>query len=158
MRNMNNKWSVSGTKKDASSVFSAPALVSFVFLFLFNFQVAFSQPVFSLTPVATKTLVDSLARQLQKYYVEKEDALRMGAYLRKRLKEGAYAKIKDPHVLAGLLTSDVLTVKHDEHFHVEYNPALANELLGNIDDVPKMVAEKLKNERERNFGFRKVEI
>src|SRR6478609_219956 len=118
----------------------------------------YSQSSFPLSPQATKVLVDSLARQLQKYYVVKEDALQMGAYLRKRYKEGAYNKINDPHMLAGLLTADVLKVRRDEHFHVEYNPALANEVLGNIDDVPKMVAEKLKNEREKNFGFKKAEI
>jgi hypothetical protein len=113
---------------------------------------------FPLSPQATKTLVDSLANQINKYYVLKDAAGKMSAYIRKRWKEGAYNKIKDPHTLAGALTADILTVHRDEHFHVEYNPVLANELLGNIDDVPKMVAEKLRQEKEKNFGFKKVEI
>ncbi|MDI1355147.1 MAG: S41 family peptidase [bacterium] len=113
---------------------------------------------FPLSPLATKTLVDSLANQINKYYVIKDAALKMSSYLRKRFKDGAYNKISDPHILAGKLTTDVLSVQKDEHFHVEYNPQLANEVLGNIEDVPKMVAEKLNEERSKNFGFKKAEI
>lgn len=114
--------------------------------------------VFPLSPVATKTLVDSLTNQIIKYYVNKDAAIKMNSYLKKRLKEGHYNNIKDPHALAGALTSDILFINRDEHFHLEYNPQMANELLGNIDDVPKMVAEKLRQEKEKNFGFKKVEI
>jgi hypothetical protein len=114
--------------------------------------------VFPLSPTATKSLIDSLANQITKYYVLKDQALKMTSYLRKRAKEGQYNNYKDPHALAGALTSDVLFINRDEHFHVEYNPEMANELLGNIDDVPKMVADKLRQEKEKNFGFKKIEI
>lgn len=107
---------------------------------------------------ATKTLVDTLAFQLRKYYVFKEAANRMGAYIQKRYKEGAYNNITDPHILAGQLTKDVSSVHLDEHFHVEYNPEIAKELSGEIEDVPKYVEGKLNKEREKNFGFKKVEI
>lgn len=114
--------------------------------------------VFPLSPLATKTLVDSLTNQIIKYYVNKEAAIKMNSYIKKRYKEGHYNNIKDPHALAGALTSDILFINRDEHFHLEYNPQMANELLGNIDDVPRMVAEKLRQEKEKNFGFKKVEI
>lgn len=113
---------------------------------------------FPLSPQATKALVDSLANQINKYYVLKDQALKMSTYIRKRYKEGHYNNIKDPHTLAGALTSDVLFINRDEHFYVEYNPAMANELLGNIDDVPKMVAERLRQDQDKNFGFKKIEI
>ncbi len=113
---------------------------------------------FPLSSQATRVLVDSLASQLNKYYIEKNAASRMSSYIKKRFKEGRYNNIKDPHTLAGMLTSDVLSVQRDEHFHVEYNPSLAAELSGNIEDVPRMVAEKLQVERSKNFGFRKAEI
>lgn len=129
-----------------------------VAILFFCLSSAKSQVTFPLSSQATKTLVDSLANQITKYYILKDAAGKMSAYLKKRYKDGAYNKIKDPHTLAGILTADILSVHRDEHFHVEYNPALANELLGNIDDVPKMVAEKLKQEQEKNFGFKKVEI
>jgi retinol-binding protein 3 len=107
---------------------------------------------------ATKTLVDTLAFQLRKYYVFKDAANRMGAYIQKRNKEGAYQGISDPHILAAQLTKDVSSVHLDEHFHVEYNPEMAKELSGEIEDVPKYVEDKLNKDREKNFGFKKIEI
>jgi hypothetical protein len=113
---------------------------------------------FPLSKHATKILVDSLSNQICKYYIEKDAAEKIAADLKKNLKQGTYDKINDPHALAAKLTSDVLAVHGDEHFHIEYNPVLANEVSGNIEDVPKMVAEKLKVEKNKNFGFRKVEV
>lgn len=113
---------------------------------------------FPLTKKATTVLVDSLSHQIIKYYIEKPAAEKIGLTLSKKLKEGAYDNISDPHLLAAKLTSDVLSVHHDEHFHIEYNPSLANEVSGNIEDVPKMVAEKLRQEKNKNFGFRRIEV
>lgn len=113
---------------------------------------------FSLNQTATNVLIDSLSNQIKKYYVFKEEANKISDYLKKRCKEGLYYNINDPHILAGVLTKEVSSVFHDEHFHVEYNPQMANELAGNIEDVPKMVEEKLRIDRERNFGFKKIEI
>jgi len=103
-------------------------------------------------------LVDTLAFQLRRYYVFKDAANRMGNYIQKRCKEGAYAGISDPHILAGQLTKDVSSIHLDEHFHIEYNPEVAKELTGEIEDVPKYVENKLNKEKERNFGFKKIEI
>lgn len=124
-------------------------------------NVSFSQlPVatFPLNTKATKTLVDSLSNQLLKFYVFADNAKQMSDYIKERCKKGAYNNVKDPHVLAAMLTKDVASVHLDEHFHVEYNPKMANELLGYIDDVPKMVAERLNQDKLKNFGFKKVEI
>jgi retinol-binding protein 3 len=113
---------------------------------------------FPLSSQGLKVLVDSLSNQISKFYIDRGASIRMCGNLKKRYREGRYNNIKDPHVLAGLLTNDVLAVHHDEHFHVEYNPMMANELEGNIEDVPRMVAEKLQLEKARNFGFKKAEI
>lgn len=107
---------------------------------------------------ALKTLTDSLAAQLVRYYVDKEAALVMGAVIKKNQKAGRYEKAADVHELAGMLTADLRSIHNDEHLHVAYNPSMAQELSGNIEDVPGMVAEKLIKDKQRNFGFRKVEI
>jgi hypothetical protein len=135
--------------------FTNPYLILLAFLISASFS--FAQK-FPLATAATRVLVDSLANQINRYYVDRESAKKMSAHLRKRFLEGKYNGVRDPHLLAGLLTTDVLSVCRDEHFHVEYNPELSNEAAGNIEDVPKMVSEKLKMERARNFGFRKIEI
>lgn len=149
-------------KTDPADLFqrSVIRIVFFVFAFSISFT-SLSQSGtqgFPLSATGTKTLIDSLTNQIIKYYVLKDAAIKMNYYIKKRYKEGHYNNIKDPHALAGALTSDILFINRDEHFHLEYNPQMANELLGNIEDVPKMVAEKLRLEKEKNFGFKKVEI
>lgn len=136
-------------------------VISFCLLFLTLFlpsHAQISSHTFPLSKEATKTLIDSLTNQILKYYVFKDGAIKMNSYIKKRFKEGHYDNIADPHVLAGALTSDILFIYRDEHFHLEYNPEMADELLGNIEDVPKMVANRLSQEQEKNFGFRKIEI
>ena len=149
-------------KTDPAARFPRSVVILFFFVFTFSIPSFLSaQSVtngFPLSAAATKTLIDSLTNQIIKYYVIKDAAIKMNYYIKKRYKEGHYNNIKDPHALAGALTSDILFINRDEHFHLEYNPQMANELLGNIEDVPKMVAEKLRLEKEKNFGFKKVEI
>jgi retinol-binding protein 3 len=113
---------------------------------------------FPLNNGAIKVLVDSLSSQIKRYYVDKEAAEKMSVALTQKLKAGAYKDVRDPHMLAALLTKDVLAAHKDEHFHVEYYPSMVAELTGNIDDVPKLVADRLKQDQYRNFGFRKAEI
>jgi retinol-binding protein 3 len=134
------------------------AIACLIILFNTNTYSQVTTYTFPLSSSATKVLVDSLTNQIIKYYVNKDAAIKMNSYIKKRYKEGHYNNIKDPHALAGALTSDILFINRDEHFHLEYNPQMANELLGNIEDVPKMVAEKLRVEKEKNFGFKKVEL
>lgn len=149
-------------KRNPAARFPRSVIRMFFFIFTFSISsVSLSQSGangFPLSTAATKTLIDSLTNQIIKYYVIKDAAIKINSYLKKRYKEGHYNNIKDPHALAGALTSDILFINRDEHFHLEYNPKMANELLGNIEDVPKMVAEKLRLEKEKNFGFKKVEI
>jgi hypothetical protein len=105
-----------------------------------------------------RRVVDSLASQINRYYVNKDDAAQMSALIKKNLREGRYKNISDVHVFAGMLTGDLRSVRGDEHLHVEFNPPVAYELSGQVEDVPGMVAEKLRRDREQNFGFRKTEI
>jgi retinol-binding protein 3 len=120
--------------------------------------VAQKEQMFPLNKVAVKVLVDSLSSQIKRYYVDKDAADRISRQLAAKEKSGAYDKVSDPHILAAKLTRDVLAVHRDEHFHVEYYPSMVAELTGNIEDVPKLVADRLKQDQGRNFGFRKAEI
>lgn len=112
----------------------------------------------ALKPYEIKAVVDSLSNQIVKYYVFKPEAVNMSAYLKKRLASGAYNSFSDQHSFAAQLTEDVRSIQSDEHFHVEYNPLVAYEISGDVEDVPKMVAQKLNQDRAKNFGFKKMEI
>lgn len=105
-----------------------------------------------------KAVVDSLSRQILKYYVFKPEAQKMSEFLKLQLNQGKYATITNHHLLAARLTEDVRSVHLDEHFHVEYNPSIAHEISGDVEDIPKMVANKLEEDRSKNFGFKKLEI
>lgn len=105
-----------------------------------------------------KFIIDSLCNQLKKYYVDKKIADDYSAFLQKKYKEEAYEQIRNPFELAATLTRDVLSVNKDEHFHVEYDPEIAYEVSGNVEDIPKMVAEKLEEDKSKNFGFKKMEM
>jgi hypothetical protein len=105
-----------------------------------------------------KSVIDSLSHQLNKYYVFKNEAIKMSSFIKNKQMQGAYDTIVDDKLLAIALTKDVKSVFRDEHFHVDYNPEMAYEVSGEIEDVPKFVEGKLKQEREKNFGFKKVEI
>jgi hypothetical protein len=106
----------------------------------------------------TKVVVDSLINQINRYYIIKDAASKITSQLRKKYEEGVFNRIEDPNILADALTAEILSAHRDEHFHVDYNTALADEVLGNIEDVPKMVAEKLEEEKLKNYGFKKAEI
>jgi hypothetical protein len=135
-------------------------LILFLLCASLSFVACYAQRVTSTFPTqqAIKKMTDSLATQITRYYVDQEAALKMAAAIRKNFKDGRYRNINDEHVLAGKLTADMRAVHNDEHLHVEFNPLIAYELSGEVEDVPGMVAEKLQKDREQNFGFRKVEI
>ncbi len=135
-------------------------IASFVFTIVLLWALNVSAQLDSarLTPKSIKVLTDSLAKQLNRYYIDRDAAVKMGEAVRKNFKAGKYNAVHDAHVLAGILTRDLRSVHNDEHLHVQYYPAVARELSGDIEDVPAMVAAKLQMEQEQNFGFRKVEI
>ncbi len=137
---------------------------SLLYLFLYFIFSAFvtqsqnSATSLSINTTVIKSVVDSLSGQILKYYVFKPEAQKMSAYLKSRLQSQAYSNISNPHLLAAQLTNDVRSIHHDEHFHVEYNPLVAHEISGEVEDIPKMVAEKLQQDKSKNFGFKKVEV
>ncbi len=141
----------------AISFFSRSRWVALLLLVFFGTSQLKSQQV-TRSKKTTDLVVDSLARQLRKYYVDQEAGVKMSAFIKKRCKEGAYDNISDPHQFAAALSRDVLSVHRDEHFHVEFHPALAKEVSGEVEDIPRMVADKLQIEKNKNYGFKKAEI
>lgn len=103
-----------------------------------------------------KEIVDSLTSKLENLYVLPDKGTEMSNSIKKKYKQGLYNKITDPNILADLLTKDVLSVHNDEHFFIEYNPKLAEQLTLPKDSV--YWAEQLKIDRAKNHGFKKIEV
>jgi hypothetical protein len=113
------------------------------------------------TPAFTKSLIDSLAQALRKYYIFPDAADMMANYLVQEFQAGAYNEIKDPVLLAEHLFRDLQKAHHDGHLRFNYDPQMANRLADTtglqerrrVDDSLNLIRA-----RENNFGFSKVEV
>jgi hypothetical protein len=74
-----------------------------------------------LTPPIRREVVDTIANQLERIYVDADTGQMIASRLRDRLRAGTYDSIGDPIRLAQLLTSDLRSVNHDLHLSVTYN-------------------------------------
>ncbi|MBC7693967.1 MAG: S41 family peptidase [Burkholderiales bacterium] len=130
----------------------------------FIIQIVFSLNIYSqtynntfvLNKAILKDFIDTLAFKIDNKYVLPEKATAMSNYIKKRYKEGYYDKITDPNMLADVLNKDILSIHNDEHFYIEYNPKLAKELSVPPDSI--YLAEQLKTNKAKNYGFKKIEI
>jgi hypothetical protein len=84
-------------------------------------QVAVAQAA-SLTASDRREVVDTVAAQLERIYVDADTGRMIATRLRDRLRAGAYDTIADPIRLSQILTSDLRSVNHDLHLSVTYNP------------------------------------
>jgi hypothetical protein len=106
-----------------------------------------------------KQVIDSISKKLVANYIYLDTALKMGNFIKHQLNTGAYDTIKTSKVFAAALTKDILSVYHDGHLSIDYNPDFAGG-----QNIKNPEAEKQQNERRLkfrkrvNFGFEKAEI
>ena len=74
-----------------------------------------------LTPDVRRAVVDTVASQLERVYVDADTGRMIATRLRDRLRGGAYDTIADPIRLSQILTTDLRSVNHDLHLSVAYN-------------------------------------
>jgi hypothetical protein len=67
-------------------------------------------------------VIDGLARDLSRYYLDPAVASRMISALRAQQKSGAYRSITDGYVFAEQLTADLRAVSHDKHLQIAFSP------------------------------------
>jgi hypothetical protein len=75
----------------------------------------------TLTPDVRREVVDTIASQLERVYVDADTGRLIATRLRDRLRAGAYDTIADPIRLSQLLTTELRSVNHDLHLSVSYN-------------------------------------
>ncbi len=103
-------------------------------------------------PILTNTkkteLIHKIADSLAHYYIDEEDAVEIGNFLKNRSYESAYDSINQPMEFAQFVTNDLRQYNGDKHLSLRYMPP--------SDDffVPFPVAPK----RNSNYGISKVEI
>jgi retinol-binding protein 3 len=101
-------------------------------------------------------IVAGVATSLKENYIYLDTAIRMGSYIQRQLESGAYDTLDAPAAFASRLTADILSVYHDGHLSVRYDPAMTG-----ANNTPNAETEKnrmLAFRKRVNFGFDKAEI
>ena len=92
-------------------------------------------------------VIDSLAGQLQRHYVDADTARRIGDLLRARLRAGAYDSVTYPARFAELVTRDLREVNGDLHLGLRFQPPRGGPPPGGASDAVR-----------QNYGMGKAEI
>jgi len=79
-------------------------------------------PVTRLTAPIRAAVIDTVAAQLGRVYVEADTGLLIGAALKRRLAAGAYDGIENPAQFAELVSRDLRSVNGDLHLGLSYSP------------------------------------
>jgi retinol-binding protein 3 len=110
-------------------------------------------------PVSVKTLIDSLDRALYRTYIFPDKSQIMGTYLKAQWKKGAYKNISDPKLLAQKIGDDLQKAHKDGHLRIHYDPEFSTrETAQQNSSGPPDFTEAIKQAKNENFSFRKVEI
>jgi hypothetical protein len=116
-------------------------------------------PAPPITAAIRLAVTDSLSASLMSTYVYKDTALKMSAYIHKRLKDGAYNAITNPAEFAQALNADVHYIYDDKHLAIQFDPRFENMLK---DTSHKGGVERQRHDEllaaRQNYGFKKVEI
>ena len=112
---------------------------------------------------AKKTdVVDSISKLLVDKYIFLKKAEKMQDHVKTKLKEGKYDGITSVDDFARVLTEDLRSVSKDKHIRVVHNPDLVRRIKmsdSKSEEERKKERERaIAGERQRNFGFQKMEL
>ena len=93
-------------------------VVETFFFFLYYF--ISNAPTQTMDTQKQTQVINRIMDTINENYVFADVAKKMGEYLLKKLKKGAYKKISDPGEFAQVLTKDLLDICHDIHLSVDY--------------------------------------
>jgi hypothetical protein len=100
-------------------------------------------------------VIDGAIEHMRRAYIFADAAEKMAAALRAKSAKGGYDPITDPKEFVETLTRDLQEVSKDKHLRVVYNAAGLPRREGPPTEEQR--AERLADERRRNFGFQRVE-
>jgi hypothetical protein len=110
----------------------------------------------NLTKQAKAQTVAKITASLKQNYIYLDTAITMGRFIQQQLTAGSYDTVQTPAVFASRLTADLLSVYHDGHLSISYDPAFTT-ASGKMDTV--MENNRMLRFRKRvNFGFDKAEV
>jgi hypothetical protein len=109
----------------------------------------------SLDPALRKQVIDGAIDHMQRAYIFADVAEKMADALRAHAAKGAYDAITDGKEFAETLTRHLQEVSRDRHLRMIYDPNGIPQRSG--PPTAEERAQRLADERRRNFGFQRVE-
>jgi C-terminal processing protease CtpA/Prc len=104
----------------------------------------------------------SINKLLVDKYIFLETAEKMRDHVETKLKEGKYDDIKSVDEFARVLTKDLRSVSKDKHIRVVHDPDMVRRIKiqegKSADERKKEYDRRIEGERQRNFGFQKMEL
>jgi hypothetical protein len=97
-------------------------------------------------------IIDTIIAAFERYYVYPDKVGDLGAHLRKRFDEGAYADATNLNAIAGKISSDMVSFTNDRHILIFVMPP---DDLPTNDDVA--TDAKIARRAQVNYGIRKAE-
>ena len=127
-------------------------------------------PAPALDAALRRDVVDTLAAELERVYVDADTGRLIARRLRERLAAGAYERLTDAEGFADALRQDLQAVNGDLHLGVRYAPGFPafHPGTGGLPtprptppgtappDEPQPTAEMMAEWRERNYGFERA--
>ena len=106
-----------------------------------------------LSASARQSVIDSLARALERRYVDADTARLIAGAVRARLRAGAYDSLVAPEAFGRAVTRDLRSVNGDLHLGLRWAPD-GRGSMGEGRDEAAWIAEA----KARNYGIAKVEV
>jgi hypothetical protein len=126
---------------------------------LYSFSLKAQQPA-AISDAEKKAVIDSIASNLQRYYVFPDKADAMAQYLKKQAHEKAYASISDYRTFIDALAKDLQQAHTDRHMNIAYSPEQVRQLKqwrSGPTPTAAMLEARDKQDSKANYGFVKVE-
>ena len=107
-------------------------------------------------------IIEAIAAKLARNYIFPDTAKKYGAFLKSRLKSGAYNNISLANIFADSLKADLYKVYRDKHLSVAYNPNM-EQVLSKMENAPapppqNSHAPDPAMEKKMNAGFKNVSL
>lgn len=113
-----------------------------------------------LTDAEKNQVMISLSKQLNDSYIDPDIAKQMISLVSTNEKNGNYKSINDPIAFSDQLTRDLVSVSHDGHLNISFDPAWVQESkkVLTAKDSLDLENKDFPNARQENFGFKDVRI
>lgn len=109
----------------------------------------------TLDAATRKQIIDGASEHMQRAYIFADLAEKMAEALRAKAANQAYDGLTNPREFAETLTRDLQEVSRDKHLRIIYDPDGLPQRSGPPTQEER--AQRLTDERRRNFGFQRVE-